>query len=228
MWTATYMRIQPPAQLVARKNRHPRPKAKFSLVEIRSAFFSRFFIYDRTDFSSETVKKGTVSVRNCSGAAPIAPCSDDQHMQLWARARRELTWLRHGPANCGQICGQVPMRALPANRTIACMHHTSLSMLRTVRARPPARLPACPPARRQPAADLQRASAAAAARQRAPKQPPKTSRLGCRAHSCGSCGPAPGLQVGCGGCPGPLRTLGPTPSHRCAPESLREVCVTND
>ena len=29
----------------------------FSLVEIRSAFFSRFFIYDRTDFSSETVAK---------------------------------------------------------------------------------------------------------------------------------------------------------------------------
>ena len=89
--------------------------------------------------------------------------------------------------------------------------------------RAPASPPACPPARRQPAADLQRASAAATARQRAHYQPPKTSRLGCRAHSCGSCGPAPGLQVGCGGCPGPVRTLGPTPSHRCAPESLREV-----
>ena len=74
-------------------------------------------------------------------------------------------------------------------------------------------------ARRQPAADLQRASAAAAARQRAQYQPPKTSRLGCRAHSCGSCGPAPGLQVGCGGCPGPLRTLGAhTGSPVCAGE----------
>ena len=95
-------------------------------------------------------------------------------------------------------------------------------------ARPPVGPPAGPPARRQRAADLQRASAAAAARQRAQNQAPKTSRLGCRAHSCGSCGPAPGLQVGCGGCPGPLRTMGPTPSRRCAPKSLREVCGTND
>ena len=80
-------------------------------------------------------------------------------------------------------------------------------------ARPPARLPAC-----LSAASLQRASAAAAARQRAPNQPPKTSRLGCRAH-CGSCGPAPGLQVGCGRCPGPLRTLGAhTRSPVCAGE----------
>ena len=82
-------------------------------------------------FRLKPSQKGTVSVRNCSGAAPIAPCSDDQHMQLWARARRELTWLRHGPANCGQICGQVPLRALPANRTIACMHHRERCMVHT-------------------------------------------------------------------------------------------------
>ena len=87
-------------------------------------------------------------------------------------------------------------------------------------ARPPAGPPAGQPARRQPAADLQRASAAAAARQRAPTQPPKTSRLGCRAHSCGSCGPAPGLQVGCGGCPGPLRTLG---AHSGSPVCAGEL-----
>ena len=73
------------------------------------------YSYDRTDFSSETVAK---RYRNCSGAAPIALGSDDQHMQLWARARRELTWLRHGLATDLEICGQVPLRALPANRTI--------------------------------------------------------------------------------------------------------------
>ena len=95
-------------------------------------------------------------------------------------------------------------------------------------ARPLAGRPARPPVRRQPAADLQRASAAAAARQRAPDQPPKTSRLGCRAHSCGSCGPPPGLQVGCGRCPGPLRTLeAHTGSPMCA-EELAGGGVPND
>ena len=38
-------------------------------------------------FRLKPSQKGTVSVGNCSGAAPIALGSNDQHMPLWARAR---------------------------------------------------------------------------------------------------------------------------------------------
>ena len=60
-WPGASVHHQPPAQLVRDFFHHPRPRRPnfrcFSLVEIRSAFFSRFFIYDRTDFSSETLAK---------------------------------------------------------------------------------------------------------------------------------------------------------------------------
>ena len=101
---------------------HPQPRSNFSL------FFAGVFPPFLVDFFYTTgpifrLKPSQVSVSNCSGAAPIAQGSDDQHMQLWARACRELTRLRHGLATDLEIVGQVPLRALPANRNHT--HHTS-------------------------------------------------------------------------------------------------------
>ena len=88
------------------------PFLKNKLVEIRFALFSRFFIYDRTDFSSETLAKRLIFLRNGSGAAPTAPGSDDQQVQLWALAPIELTWLGHGLVTDLEVVGQDPLRAL--------------------------------------------------------------------------------------------------------------------
>ena len=79
-------------------------------------------------FRLKPSQKGTVSVSNCSGATPIAPCSDDQHMQLWARARRELTWLRHGLRLTSRSAGRSLCEHFPQIGRFTCMHHTSLSM----------------------------------------------------------------------------------------------------
>ena len=89
--------------------------------------------------------------------------------------------------------------------------------------RAPARLPACPPARRQPAADLQRASAAAAARQRAQYQPPKQVDSAAALTPVGPAGRPPGFRLAVVGARAICAPWGPTLGRRCAPESLREA-----
>ena len=76
-------------------------------------------------FRLKPSQKGTVSVSNCYGAAPIAPCSDDQHMQLWARARTELTWLRYGLRLTSRSAGRSLCEHFPRIERFTCIHHTS-------------------------------------------------------------------------------------------------------
>ena len=57
------------------------------------AVHSNFDSTPRRNCRLKTLAKRAISVGNCCGAPPAAPASDDQQMQLWALASRELTWL---------------------------------------------------------------------------------------------------------------------------------------
>ena len=73
-----------------------------------------------------------ISVQNCPRVPPEAPVSDDQQMQLWTLSPTALTWLACPLLTNLDICGQAPLRALHAYRTIhlypsyipICMVHT--------------------------------------------------------------------------------------------------------
>ena len=88
-------------------------------------------------------------------------------------------------------------------------------------ARPLAGRPARPPVRRQPAADLQRVNEHQSSHQ---KQVDSAAAL----TPVGPVGRPPGFRLAVVDARALCAPWGPTPSRRCAPESLREVCVTND